>query len=688
VDGFAPLGLYSAFSEDGCMIVVLCQLNTTPMHVPLSRQSMGSLISRQAGILVAVLIVASLILSGIPSSDLKQVHEVEETGGRAPLGDVDCSNYTFEDLFAYSHADFDVVFQDDWASSITQATAWVNGSISPAVRENIDGLFEGFPGGDNDWLSTDEREGVRSVGPMCIADMNTRLGMHEGQPHRGGVDWNDLTWVEEGIALDEVNLVPEDHEEVRNCQNAFSTNGCKEVPVHVDDDLQIMLLQETEPDDNGNLPPPNMEFNVLPNMGTEPFTLALNVTNMSDATLNFTFPVITNLRLDAWEIQENGAQIWMEEPSVTNLSDGRLRIVVNVDYDLADWPMGKNLFLDLTTAENVPDNPPQWSSDAPIDGEMMAVMLDSGKTMLASHEFAQSWADDESQVSFDCSASNGWSWSLESGDMYITPGQGQSELTCSLVDLKNQVSESNRTWNLEQPLSFSATAGEYMGVVPITINALNGDRSGLTVSITPSQGDNSGSTVSSAGPADSSSMEINVSDMLPGIVELDVAVTGNGMADWSFSLDLGIKKESRAPEISISKTREGDNGSWDSEGYSYHIEGTVYDSDGDDVSIDIEVCGYSTKINPEGTTWSNEVSVVGCNSHESYIITLTATDSWNKSTSISVSVMPPDEDTTTNKPSDSAATADEGGLPAPGVIATIAMLGLAGLLRRRIDSQH
>jgi MYXO-CTERM domain-containing protein len=50
--------------------------------------------------------------------------------------------------------------------------------------------------------------------------------------------------------------------------------------------------------------------------------------------------------------------------------------------------------------------------------------------------------------------------------------------------------------------------------------------------------------------------------------------------------------------------------------------------------------------------------------------------------------MPPDEDATTNKPSDSAATADEGGLPAPGVIATIAMLGLAGLLRRRIDSQH
>ncbi|MDC0056385.1 hypothetical protein OAJ94_04975 [Deltaproteobacteria bacterium] len=642
---------------------------------------MGSLISRQAGILVAVLIVASLILSGIPSSDLKQVDEVEETSGRQ-LGEVDCSNYTFEDLFAYSHASFDIIFQDDWASSITNATAWVNGSLSPAVRENIDGLFEGFPGGDNDWLSTDEREGVRSVGPKCIADMDTRLGMREGQPHRGGVDWNNLNWVEEGIALDEVSLVPEDHEEVRDCQSAFAQSGCKEVPVHVDDDLQIMLLQDDEGDNN-------MQFNQLPNMGTEPFTIALNVTNMSDASLNFTFPAITDLRLDAWEVQEDGVTVFgLDDPSITTLEDGRLRIVVKVDYDIADWPMGKNLFLDLTTAEYVPDNPPQWSSNAPDNGDIMAFMLGSGKTMWASHELAQSWANDESQVSFNCSASNGWSWSLESGDMYITPGQGQSELTCSLFDLKNQESEFSRTWTLEQPLFFSATSGEYMGAVPITINALNGDRSGLTVSITPFQGETTGSTVSSAGPVSSNSMEINVSEMLPGIVELNVSVTGNGMADWLFTLDLGIKKESRAPEISISKTREGDNGSWDSEGYSYHIEGTVYDLDGDDISIDIEVCGYSTKINPEGATWSNEVSVVGCNNHESYVITLTATDSWDKSTSIEVSVMPLNEDTTTDKPSESPATADEGGLPAPGVIATIAMLGLAGLLRRRIDSQQ
>jgi hypothetical protein len=60
-------------------------------------------------------------------------------------------------------------------------------------------------------MSTDEREAVRAIGPECIADMDTRIGIREGLPHRGGVDWNDLEFVKDGIALDEVNLVPSNH---------------------------------------------------------------------------------------------------------------------------------------------------------------------------------------------------------------------------------------------------------------------------------------------------------------------------------------------------------------------------------------------------------------------------------------------------------------------------------------------
>ena len=62
-------------------------------------------------------------------------------------------------------------------------------------------------------MSTEEREAGRAIGHECMAEMDKGIGIREGLPHRGGVDWNDLEFVKEGIALDEVNLVPENHPE-------------------------------------------------------------------------------------------------------------------------------------------------------------------------------------------------------------------------------------------------------------------------------------------------------------------------------------------------------------------------------------------------------------------------------------------------------------------------------------------
>ena len=83
---------------------------------------------------------------------------------------------------------FTLDINDDWGTGVMDAKAWVNGSKSAIVRDNLDSLFEGVPGGDDDWISTDEREAVRSIGPKCIADMETRLGIREGPSHRGNVD--------------------------------------------------------------------------------------------------------------------------------------------------------------------------------------------------------------------------------------------------------------------------------------------------------------------------------------------------------------------------------------------------------------------------------------------------------------------------------------------------------------------
>ena len=145
--------------------------------------------------------------------------------------EVDCSNYSFEELFVYDYATYDLDLNTDWQSGWLTASAFVNDSNAATVRTDLEGLLEGVPGGNNSWLSTDEREAVRQIGPDCIEDMVTKLGLREGMSHRGGVDWNDLEWYGDGIKLDENNLVPEGHPQERNCQGAWASTDCKEVPV-------------------------------------------------------------------------------------------------------------------------------------------------------------------------------------------------------------------------------------------------------------------------------------------------------------------------------------------------------------------------------------------------------------------------------------------------------------------------
>ena len=83
-----------------------------------------------------------------PSLDEEAI--ASTTNGRQGSLDVDCSGYSFEDLFEYDFALFELDILDDWATGEMYANAWVNASNSAIVRDNLDGLFEGLPGGDND----------------------------------------------------------------------------------------------------------------------------------------------------------------------------------------------------------------------------------------------------------------------------------------------------------------------------------------------------------------------------------------------------------------------------------------------------------------------------------------------------------------------------------------------------------
>ena len=50
----------------------------------------------------------------------------------------------------------------------------------------------------------------------------------------------------------------------------------------------------------------NTRFNKLANMGQSDFTVAMNVTNVTSATMMFTFPFIDGMRMANWTIQDDG----------------------------------------------------------------------------------------------------------------------------------------------------------------------------------------------------------------------------------------------------------------------------------------------------------------------------------------------------------------------------------------------
>ena len=277
-----------------------------------------------------------------------------EDSGRQ-MDDVDCSGYTFEDLFEYDNAVFMFQILDDWQSSDLYANSWVNESRASTVRENLDGLFEGFPGGNNSWISTDERDAVREIGAKCIADMYTRIGIREGIPHRGGVDWNDVEFVEEGIGLEEVDLIPEGHPEERSCAGryAFASTDCQEVPTSATNNLEIsMFVKDGETH--------NSRFNKLPNSGQSDFTVAMNATNVTSATMVFTFPYVDGMRMANWTIQDETTSSDGTVNVVENLNagsieeiflpDGSVRVKMTIGYEKSDWPMIRNVFFDMTTS--------------------------------------------------------------------------------------------------------------------------------------------------------------------------------------------------------------------------------------------------------------------------------------------------------------------------------------------------
>tara|TARA_B100001564_G_scaffold81746_1_gene65788 strand:- start:445 stop:2391 length:1947 start_codon:yes stop_codon:yes gene_type:complete len=633
------------------------------------------------------LIILMIMMTLTPLAEEYQLDEKEilEASGRQ-LDDIDCSGYTFEDLFDYNYALFDIGIGDDWATSSMSATAYVNGSNSAIVRENLDGLFDGAPGGNNSWISTDEREAVREIGPKCIVDMDTRLGIREGIAHRGGVDWNDFEFVEEGIALDEVDLVPASHSQERNCQNLLASDSCTEVPVSVTDDLQISLFVA-----NGESN--NMRFDQLPNQGVSNFTLALNVTNMTNAELMLTFPVLQGLRITNFSMQDDGVEINSFEPEEIYLPDGRLRVSQQVDYDKSLWPTGRNLFIDFTTAAPESNDIPQWTGAAPNDNTIIPIM-NGGEYSAVSGEEISTWASDTNGWNLECTfADMGWSSKQnQDGDLLVTSPSGTSTTTaeCSIKDPFGAQNNDTLTFTFGQPFTATGeiTDGEN---IDFTLTS-TGLVSELSVAAHAHQMQIMG-TMRSVSLTDANApmtIALPMDGLRPGSVMVMGNAQNSNMLNFEFMLDFGLEKVSLPPVLEIKVNFEGKNGTWDASGLKFTLKGEVIDPDGEDVSLSLTLCGsQASDFTKVGKNWEIDVSIATCVQQgiTEYDVSISATDESGVVSTLSVNVKDPyaSDDTSSDTNDGDSGDSESSGLPGVSFMATlmVTLLGAAFASRKK-----
>ena len=654
----------------------------------------------------AIGLIFLMILMGCSPLFTPQVslesNEQAPADGRAGLDIAgECEGLKFEDLFDYDFANFIIDVGDDWAMAEMDAGAFVNGSKSATVRANLDALFEGLSGGGNDYLSTDEREAVRAIGPKCIGAMDTRIGIREGIPHRGTPDWNNMSFVEDGIALDEVDLVPENHPEERSCQNLGSGNGCKEVPVTITEDLQIKMYLEAGETNN-------VRFDQLPNSGASDFTLSMNITNMSYAHLEFNFPLKQGLRVVNYSIKDTSTapdgtvtvseNTALSGPESLYLPDGRLRINQIVSYAASEYPLLRELFIDFTTLAPETNEAPEWSSNAPEDGTIIPMLegLNIGDEMVTvAGEQTEMWATDESGWGLECTfVESGWSASLDSeGDMVVSK-QGQaasSDAECYVVDPFGAASIDSRNWTFGQVFTSSAGLSETGDSIEFTMTP-TGLVNELAISAHAHQMNIMGQLRTVTLASDASTISLPLDGLSPGAVMVMGQAQSSTMLNLDFMLDFDLEKASLPPFITVSKNLDKENATWDANGLTFTLQGDVLDPDGEEVTLSLSLCGYETNdfLRDVSGGWEIDVNIVSCSLQNppvtAYDIVLTATDESGTSTTLAVYVPDPyGSDSSGNNGNETPVVIVEKGLPAISMMATlsVALLGAAFAGRAR-----
>ncbi|PXY75690.1 MAG: hypothetical protein CXX81_17625 [Methanobacteriota archaeon] len=646
-----------------------------------------------------------------PTEEIEEIETIDSTSGRQPTAD--CEGISFEDMFYYNYAEFTVQINDDWDGGYVRAKAMVNGSDTTTLRNDLDGLFEGLAGGANGWLSTDEKDGVEAVGKDCVAQTYTRIGFRGGPSHRGGpgVNWNNATWIKEGMTLEETNLIPEGHPERRSCKDQFGgpsgSPTCEEIP--------------NGPANPGQCGPHSCDTVIYLNASVSfsqiidpsDFTLAMVGRNLTNAQFEYIFPnQVSPLRItDTYENQDCNETYYEDDEedddfgvtyttreecqSYTNFGDLDYSLTALTDgtsfsrrftYNGADWPAARGYFIDFTTSPPDVDNPPEWKNDAPSEGELLPVAAVGESEYVVDLADINAWYNDDlgaGMLNVDCTGAAGWSLvEAEANHWMVTsPSDGATTtINCEAIDSSGQ-SSGARTFSIAPIFSVSVASAQSLDDLTFTMTPTSEAPDSMSVSVTLMQNN---VEVSNSMSLDTAAADIvlSLSTLIPGNVNAKISASGIGMAPFEYNYDLGLAKLSLAPSVQIT------GGEWVSS--NYILRGQFFDPDGEAVSFTLKLDGVQAgQVSVAGNQWVTDEIPFDLLIEGVHNVTIEACD--NSGVCVSVSedvdntflfqVIDDIDDGGTNKPA-----VEESGLPAASIgLTMMALLGAGIAVRRRLS---
>ena len=365
------------------------------------------------------------------------------------------------------------------------------------------------------------------------------------------------------------------------------------------------------------------------------------------------------------------------------VDSNHLQVTVLATYDHGVWPLGQDVFIDFTTEPPAVDDPPQWTSAAPSDGDLLPVADVDTPQQIVNEEAIREWFSDEldpGMLSVGCSGADGWALTGGAANSWTVRQQSSGSLatsvTCEATDISGQVS-GPRTFVVAVALDISAAATEIASSAVLTVISSAEAPNGMLVDVALLQGDSVVSSTVTLDSGTSGAVTLDVGAFSPGPILVRVLASGAGMADMSHTYDLGLAKPSIPPTVTITGEEwvEG----------AFILSGNFHDADGEDVTFTLRIDGVEQgQVSVTDNTWRTGDIPMDLLIEGVHTVEVQACDESNVCTTVTLEV-----DNTFLFQEDDGPIAslpvDDGGLPAPGLVWALFALLSASLLMRRRD---